>query len=90
MSHIWDRNTKIDTQIEKAGGEAGEPDPVLRPGELGQVPFPPGEIAEMRHVHPPVLDINHNNGATRARYICKVGVPDNHLLADKSNEGIFT
>ncbi len=47
MSHIWDRKTKIDTQIEKAG----EPDPVLPPGELGKVPFPPGELAEMRHVH---------------------------------------
>ena len=51
MSHIWDRKTKIDMQIEKAG----EPDPVLPPGELGKVPFPPGELAEMRHVHPPVL-----------------------------------
>ena len=53
MSHIWDRKTKIDMQIiEKAGEPA---DPVLPPGELGEVPFPSGELAELQQRRPPVL-----------------------------------
>ena len=56
MSHIWDRKTKIDMQIEKAGepalplGESSDM-PMLPPGDMPVLP--PGELHQP--VAPPVL-----------------------------------